>query len=303
MSAPSPGHAPEMTPSSIAGAEARHPAPALVRRRDEIRAARSKLREPVGLVPTMGALHAGHDSLVRAAREECASVIATIFVNPAQFAPGEDFARYPRNEAADLERLAALGVDLVFAPSIEEMYPRGFATQVDPGPLGNVLEGVARPGHFRGVATVVAILLDLAAPQRAYFGQKDGQQAIVVRRVARDLALPVDIRVLPTVREPDGLAVSSRNVYLSKDERAAAPVLYRALTAVADACEGGERNAETLRRLMTNTVSSEPLARLEYASVADVDELAELDTVDRPALASLAVRFPSTRLIDCLVLD
>jgi pantoate--beta-alanine ligase len=267
-----------------------------------VRAARRTLREPVGLVPTMGALHAGHDSLVRSARDECASVITSIFVNPAQFGPEEDFERYPRDERADLERLAGLGVDLVFAPPAEEIYPAGFTTQLDPGAPGEVLEGAARPGHFRGVATVVAILFELAAPQRAYFGQKDGQQAIVIRRLVRDLALPVEIRVCPTVREPDGLAISSRNAYLSAEERAAAPVLLRALSAVSDAYEAGERNGEWLRRLMSRTVAAEPLAQLEYASVADVEELAELDAVDRPALASLAVRFPSTRLIDCLPL-
>lgn len=250
----------------------------------------------------MGALHAGHDSLVRRARDECASVITSIFVNPTQFAPGEDFERYPRDEPADLRRLYELGVDLVFVPSVPEMYPDGFSTSVDPGHVGEVLEGAVRPGHFRGVATVVAILLELAKPQRAYFGQKDGQQAIVIRRVVRDLGLPVDIRVCPTVREPDGLAISSRNAYLSAEERAAATVLSRALNAVNDAYESGERNAEWLRRLMTRTVAAESLAQLDYASVADVEELEELDVVDGPALASLAVRFPSARLIDCLPL-
>jgi pantoate--beta-alanine ligase len=273
-----------------------------VRTRDELRAARARLPEPVGLVPTMGALHAGHDSLVRAARQESASVIATIFVNPTQFGPGEDFDRYPRDEAADLERLTTFGVDLVFAPSVETVYPRGFSTTVDPGPLGEILEGAVRPGHFRGVSTVVTILLQLAAPQRAYFGQKDGQQAIVVRRVVRDLGLPVEIRVMPTVREPDGLAVSSRNVYLSPTERAAAPVLHRALSDAAEAYEAGERSAESMRRLMRRAVESEPLAQLDYVSVADADDLGELDVVDRPALVSLAVRFGSTRLIDCLPL-
>jgi pantoate--beta-alanine ligase len=274
----------------------------VVRGRDQLRAARASLREPVGLVPTMGSLHPGHDSLVRAARAEAASVIATIFVNPTQFGPGEDFERYPRDEAADLHRLAELGVDLVFIPPVDEVYPPGFTTRVDPGRLGTVLEGAARPGHFTGVATVVAILLDLATPQRAYFGQKDGQQAIVVRRMIRDLALPVEMRVLPTVREPDGLAVSSRNVYLSAAERDAAPVLYRALSAVGAAYEAGERSSEPLREVMTRTVASEPLAQLDYASVVEIEELTELHVIDRPVLASLAVRFGSTRLIDCLPL-
>jgi pantoate--beta-alanine ligase len=293
-----------MTIPTLAGPGSERDAapPRVVRSRADLRAARASLREPVGLVPTMGALHAGHDSLVRRARDECASVITSIFVNPTQFGPGEDLARYPRDEAADLRRLAELGVDLVFAPSVPEIYPEGFSTRVDPGPLGEVLEGAARPGHFRGVATVVSILLELAAPQRAYFGQKDGQQAIVIRRVVQDLGLPVDIRVCPTVRETDGLAISSRNAYLSAEERAAATVLSRALNAVSDAYESGERNAVWLRRLMTRTVAAESLAQLDYASVADVEELAEVDVVDRPALVSLAVRFPSVRLIDCLPL-
>jgi pantoate--beta-alanine ligase len=293
-----------MTIPSITGAGAERGAAGLrvVRTRAELRAARPSLREPVALVPTMGALHAGHDSLVRRARDECASVITSIFVNPTQFGPGEDFERYPRDEAADLRRLAELGVDLVFAPSVPEMYPDGFSTRVDPGHVGEVLEGAARPGHFRGVATVVAILFELADAQRAYFGQKDGQQAIVIRRVVRDLGLHVEVRVCPTVRESDGLAISSRNAYLSVEERAAAAVLSRALNAVSDAYESGERNAEWLRRLMTRTVAAESLAQLDYASVADVEELAELDVVDGPALASLAVRFPSVRLIDCLPL-
>jgi pantoate--beta-alanine ligase len=239
---------------------------------------------------------------VRRARDECASVITSIFVNPTQFGPGEDFERYPRDEAADLRRLCELGVDLVFVPSVPEMYPDAFSTGVDPGHVGEVLEGAVRPGHFRGVATVVAILLELADPQRAYFGQKDGQQAIVILRVVRDLGLPVDVRVCPTVRESDGLAISSRNAYLSAEERAAATVLNRALNAVGDAYESGERNAEWLRRLMTRTVAAESLAQLDYASVADVEELAELEVVDRPALVSLAVRFPSVRLLDCLPL-
>jgi pantoate--beta-alanine ligase len=292
------------SPTTAATPSAERPLepPRVVRTRAQMRTARRSLREPVGLVPTMGALHAGHDSLVRRARDESASVITSIFVNPTQFGPGEDFERYPRDERGDLERLAGLGVDLVFAPPVDEIYPAGFTTRVDPGPLGEVLEGAARPGHFRGVATVVAILFELAAPQRAYFGQKDGQQAIVIRRMVHDLALPVDIRVCPTIREADGLAISSRNSYLSAEERAAAPVLHRALSAVSDAYDAGERSAEWLRRLMTRTVAEQPLARLEYASVGDMDELAELDVVDGPALASLAVRFPSTRLIDCLPL-
>ena len=274
----------------------------VVRTRAELRDARDALRGPVGFVPTMGALHAGHDSLVRRARDESASVIASIFVNPRQFGPGEDFERYPRDESADLSRFASLGADLVFVPPVEEVYPSGFGTTIDPGPVGEVLEGRVRPGHFRGVATVVTILFALVRPDVAYFGQKDGQQTVVIRRLVRDLALPVELRVCPTVREPDGLALSSRNAYLTPDERAAAPVLHRALSRVDEAYRAGERSGDRLRELMTSTVAGEQLASVEYVSVADRDDLHELDSVDRPALASLAVRFPSTRLIDSLPL-
>jgi pantoate--beta-alanine ligase len=274
----------------------------VVRTRAEIRSARARLPEPVGFVPTMGALHAGHDSLVRRAREESASVVASIFVNPRQFGPGEDYERYPRDEASDVQRLAGLGVDLVFAPSVDEIYPRGFATSVDVGRLGEVLEGASRPGHFRGVATVVSVLFGLVRPQVAYFGQKDGQQTVVVRRIASDLGLSVEIRVCPTVRETDGLAVSSRNVYLTPEQRAAAPVLYRALREAERAYSNGEREADALRSLIARTVGLERDARLDYASVADLETLEELSTVDRPALASLAVRFGPTRLIDCVLL-
>lgn len=274
----------------------------VVRDRAAVRAARQRLQAPVGFVATMGALHAGHDSLVRRARQECASVIASLFVNPMQFGQGEDFERYPRDEPADLARLRDLGVDVVFAPSVEAVYPPGFSTFVDVGPLGQVLEGAVRPGHFRGVATVVAILFGLVRPDRAYFGQKDGQQTVVVRRLVTDLALGVEIVVCPTVREGDGLAVSSRNAYLTADERAAAPVLYRALCAAEQAYHAGERDAERLRELMQATLAAERLARTEYVSVADPETLLELGRVDGAALASLAVRFPSTRLIDCLPL-
>ena len=275
----------------------------VVRDRAALRAARDGLREPVALVPTLGALHAGHDSLLDRARRESASVAASIFVNPTQFGPGEDFDRYPRDEAADLDRLRERGVDLVFVPPVEEVYPRGFSTFVDPGPLGEVLEGAERPGHFRGVATVVTILLALFRPQRAYFGQKDGQQTIVVRRLVRDLGLPVEICVCPTVREPDGLAVSSRNRFLSSEERESAPVLFRALRDVDEAFRAGERDGYRLRELMRARLRAEPRGQPDYVSVADTETLQELDRVDRPALASLAVRFPSARLIDCLPLD
>ncbi|HET7677145.1 MAG TPA: pantoate--beta-alanine ligase [Candidatus Limnocylindrales bacterium] len=275
----------------------------VVRSRAEVRRARAALPSPVGLVPTMGALHAGHASLLARARRECAAVVASLFVNPTQFGPHEDFARYPRDEAADLERFEAEGVDVVFVPPVEEVYPPGASTSVEVGRLGEVLEGAARPGHFRGVATVVTVLLMLTAPQRAYFGQKDGQQTVVVRRLVRDLGLPVEVIVGATVRDADGLALSSRNAYLSPEERRAAPVLYRALEAAREAHAAGERDGEQLRQLMRATVTAEPLARLDYASAADLESLEELAVLDRPALLSLAVRFPSARLIDCLVLS
>ena len=267
--------------------------------RASLAAARATLAFPVGLVPTMGALHAGHLALIERARRECASVVVSIFVNPTQFGPGEDYERYPRTLEADLEACGTSGVDLVFAPGVATMYPPGHTTSVNPGAPGTVLEGAARPGHFRGVATVVTILFDLVRPDLAYFGQKDGQQAIVVDRVVRDLGMPVGLVVVPTVRDPDGLALSSRNAYLAPTERASAPVLHRALRAAAEAFERGERDAGRLRSLMGEVLAGEPLARPDYVSVADRATLEELATVDGPALLSLAVRFPSARLIDC----
>jgi pantoate--beta-alanine ligase len=274
----------------------------VVRDRAALAVARVRLPGPIGLVPTMGALHGGHRALIDRARSENEAVVATIFVNPTQFARGEDLARYPRDEPGDLAALEEAGVDLAFVPPVEAIYPEGFATRVDPGPLGSVLEGAARPGHFAGVATVVTILLDLVRPDRSYFGQKDGQQAVIVRRLAHDLALPGEVVVVPTVREPDGLAMSSRNRYLSDDERAAAPALFEALSAASEAYGRGERDADRLRALMSERLAREPLASPDYVSVADAASLEELDRVDRPALASVAVRFASARLIDCLPL-
>jgi pantoate--beta-alanine ligase len=275
----------------------------VVRERAALLAARQTLPEPVGLVPTMGALHAGHRSLLDHARADNKSVVASIFVNPTQFGPLEDYERYPRDEPADLEVMRAAGVDVVFAPEVEEMYPNGYGTRVEVGPLGDILEGAIRPGHFGGVATVVTILLSLIRPTRAYFGQKDGQQAIIIRRLVRDLGLPVEIVVVPTVRESDGLALSSRNRYLPPAERDAAPVLYRALMAAEEAYAAGERDARRLRELMHRELEAEPLVSADYVSIADAENLAELERIEGPALASLAVRFPSARLIDSLLLD
>jgi pantoate--beta-alanine ligase len=275
----------------------------VVRTVAELRKARAALPGPVGFVPTLGALHEGHASLVNTARGESASVVASVFVNPTQFGPNEDFTRYPRDESADLAMLESLGVDLAFLPSVDEMYPSGATTFVDVGRLGEVLEGAARPGHFRGVATVVTKLFSMVQPERAYFGQKDGQQSVIVKRLVRDLALPVEIVVCPTVREPDGLARASRNRYLTPEERAQAPALYRALQAAMSAAADGERSADKLRALMLEALAPATLGKPGYVSIADAETLEELSALDRPALASLAVRFPSARLIDCQPLD
>lgn len=268
----------------------------------ELRLARRELAEPVGLVPTMGYLHAGHASLVERARAENASVIVTIFVNPSQFDRADDLAAYPRDLERDLQLLAQLGVDLVFAPPAGEMYPDGFQTHVEVAQVSRPLEGAQRPGHFRGVATVVAKLFNLAQAQRAYFGQKDAQQVRVIQQMAADLNLPLEIVACPTRREADGLAMSSRNSYLTPEQRAAAPVLYRSLQAAEAAYQAGQRDTSILRQVMLDVLAAEPLARVEYVSVADALTLAELDQVAGPALCSLAVHVGRARLIDNLPL-
>jgi pantoate--beta-alanine ligase len=270
----------------------------VLRTRAELRAALADAPRPVGLVTTMGWLHEGHRELMRTARAENATTVVTIFVNPRQFNEASDYTQYPRNEAQDLAICESEGIDLVFAPDVPEVYPEGFDTTVSVGAVARPLEGAARPGHFDGVATVVAILFGLVGADRAYFGQKDAQQVMVIRQMARDLAIGTEVVTLPTVREPDGLAMSSRNVHLSPEERSAATVLRRALVAARDAWAGGERSAEALRSVMRRVLAEEPLADAEYVSVADGRTLAELDTIDGPALASMAVRFGSTRLID-----
>ncbi len=248
----------------------------------------------------MGWLHEGHRSLMQRARQDNPTTIVTIFVNPRQFNEAADYQRYPRNEARDLAICADEGIDLVFAPDVDEVYPPGFDTTVSVGAIARPLEGAARPGHFDGVATVVAILFNVVGAERAYFGQKDAQQVMVIRQMARDLAIPTEVIACPTVREADGLALSSRNVHLSAEERAAAPVLRRALLAGRARWEAGERSAEALRESMQAELAKEPLASPSYVSVADGATLAELDRVPdgRPALLSLAVRFGATRLID-----
>ena len=275
----------------------------VIRTAREMAAACRDATRPLGLVPTMGALHEGHLSLVRQARGENETLAATIFVNPAQFGATEDLSTYPRPLEDDLAALLGENADLVYVPPVEEVYPPGFDTWVDVPGLGDRLEGAHRPGHFRGVATVVAKLFGLIRPDRAYFGQKDGQQTVVIRRLARDLDLGVDVVVGPTAREPDGLALSSRNVYLSDEERNAAPVVYRSLCEARRLWEGGVRDGDMLRIEARKVLDAEPrVARIDYVSVADVETLEELDAVDGRAMVSVAVKIGRPRLIDNIVL-
>jgi pantoate--beta-alanine ligase len=267
----------------------------------EMRAARAGLPD-LGLVPTMGYLHAGHLSLVARASAECAAVAASIFVNPTQFGPNEDLSRYPRDMPRDLAQLEAAGVDLVFAPEPAEMYPPGFDIRIEVGGVTDVLEGAVRPGHFAGVATVVAKLFNIVQPTRAYFGQKDAQQCVVIRKLVHDLNMPVEVIVEPTVREADGLALSSRNSYLTPEQRAAAPVIFRALSEAKRSFEAGERDAEALRAVTRRTIAADPQMQIDYVSAADPDTLRELEMLGERALISVAVRLGGTRLIDNLVL-
>jgi len=257
----------------------------------------------IGFVPTMGALHAGHLSLVQAARARCDVVVVSVFVNPAQFGPQEDFASYPRDLAHDSALLDEFTVDYVFAPTVEDIYPKGFATYVTVEGLSDALEGAARPGHFRGVTTVVALLLNIVRPDFAFFGQKDAQQAIVIRQMVRDLAFDSEVVVLPTARAQSGLALSSRNDYLDDEQRSAATVLYRSLSRAAAEYDNGERNPARLIEAVKSTVATEPLARLDYVSINDAETLDQLDELgDRPALISMAAFIGKTRLIDNVVL-
>ncbi len=270
----------------------------VVRTRAQLRAVLAVTPRPIGLVPTMGWLHAGHVSLVERARAESETVVMSVFVNPRQFGETADFETYPRNEARDLARAEAAGVDIVFAPAADEVFPPGFDTLVSVGAIARVLEGAARPGHFDGVATVVAILFALVGAERAYFGLKDYQQVQVISRMALDLALPTEVVPCDTVREPDGLAMSSRNARLTGAGRAAAPVIHRALLAGADRVREGERDAATVRAAVRDVLASEPAVTIEYISVADPDSLGELGAVAGRALLSLAARIDGVRLID-----
>ena len=263
------------------------------------RDAAARDERPLGLVPTMGALHAGHHSLLDRARSDNSTVAGSIFVNPAQFGTTEDFSEYPRDRARDLAMMEETGVDLLFTPSVEEMYPEGFDTSIDVGRIAKRLEGEHRPGHFLGVATVVCKLLTIARPDRAYFGQKDAQQSLVIKRLNVDLNLGAQIVVCPTIREADGLALSSRNKYLGQKEREAATVLYRLLQLAEDL---GTSDAREIRRRMHDLIDTEPLATADYVSVADAETLEELDVVDRLALVSLAAYFGETRLIDNILI-
>lgn len=269
----------------------------------ELKSSRSSWAHPVGLVPTMGYLHRGHVELVRRAREESATVVVSIFVNPTQFGPNEDFGRYPRAFERDCDMLREAGTDVVFAPTPTEMYPPGFSSWVQVEDVTAPLEGASRPNHFRGVATVCNKLFNIVDPERAYFGQKDAQQVAVIRRMVRDLDMNLEMVVVPTVRESDGLAMSSRNAYLNVEERATAPVLYRALVTAREMRRDGCRDAAALIRRMSDVIGAEPLAKLDYAAVVDPVSFREVESLDSPGLAVLAVRLGPTRLIDNMMLQ
>lgn len=260
------------------------------------------LPEPVGLVPTMGYLHKGHISLVEQANQENRSVVVSIYVNPTQFGPSEDLAAYPRDLPRDLAMLETAGTDIVFIPSDKEMYPAGYDTWIEVDKLTKRLEGASRPTHFRGVTTVVAKLFNIVAPAAAYFGQKDAQQALVIKKMAADLNMNVRVVICPTVRESDGLAMSSRNVYLNPEQRKGAVVLYRSLLVAKDLFAIGERNAAVIMEQMVLAIQQEPLANIDYISIADPETLAELKTIKERTLVSMAVRFGKTRLIDNIML-
>ena len=276
----------------------------VIRSKDDMRQACRESPRPLGLVPTMGALHDGHLSLVDQARADSATVAVSIFVNPTQFGEGEDFAMYPRDLDGDLDLLDQRGVDLAFVPEIGDIYPPGFDTWVDVGPIADRLEGAARPGHFRGVATVVAKLFGIVQPDRAYFGQKDGQQTVVVRRLVRDLDMGLEVVVMPTVREPDGLAMSSRNVRLDPEQRRAAATVFRALSAGQDQWSQGETDAALITGAVKKTLAVEPLlGAVDYVSLADTATLDELDRPQAGAMLSTAVHLGPIRLIDNVILQ
>src|SRR5882762_1526559 len=279
----------------------------IINRRKRMMSVARRLRREenrtIGFVPTMGALHEGHLSLIHEARAMCDVVVVSVFVNPAQFSPAEDFDAYPRDLTRDAALLAEYNVDYVFAPTVAEIYPPGFSTYVTVEGVSDELEGASRPGHFRGVTTVVAILFNVVKPDFAFFGQKDAQQAVLIKRMVRDLAFNTEIVVLPIVRDASGLAMSSRNNYLDDEQRRAATVLHRALSKASEAYEEGERSATRLTELVRAAIEKEPLARIDYVSVNDAETLEQLDKIDeRPVLVSLAVFIGNSRLIDNVVL-
>ena len=270
---------------------------------DDLWTTRLSFNGTVGLVPTMGFLHEGHLSLIRRAREECDHVVVSIFINPTQFGKNEDLSKYPRDIERDLKLIEPLGTDLVWMPTAEIMYPKGYQTWVEVEAITSPLEGTMRPGHFKGVTTVVAKLFNGVQPHKAYFGQKDAQQVAVIRQMTRDLNFPIEIVVCPTTREADGLAMSSRNVYLDPEQRKAATVLFRSLSAAKELYESSERDAGKIRGKMKEVLASEPLADPQYVSCADYDTLEELDEIKGEALLSMAVFIGKTRLIDNFVLE
>jgi pantoate--beta-alanine ligase len=281
----------------------------IINRRQRMASVARKLRreedKTIGLVPTMGALHEGHLSLVREARRMCDVVVVSVFVNPTQFGPSEDFERYPRDLTGDTTKLSDYNVDYIFAPHADEMYPKGFATYVNVEGLSETMEGAARPGHFRGVATVLTVLFNTVRPDFAFFGQKDAQQTLVVRRLVRDLAFDIEVVVLPTVREQSGLALSSRNAYLTDEQRAAASILYKALSQAKEVYMEGERNPKRMAEVVRSRVEAEPLTRIEYVGVVDAETMEKFDRIpeDRAVLIALAARVGRTRLIDNLVIQ
>jgi pantoate--beta-alanine ligase len=280
----------------------------IINRRQRMSSVARKIRreqdKTVGLVPTMGALHEGHLSLVREARRMCDVVVVSVFVNPTQFGPGEDFEHYPRDLTKDTALLTDYNVDYIFAPTVEEIYPKGFSTYVNVEGVSEQLEGASRPGHFRGVATVVTILLNTIRPDFAFFGQKDAQQALIIRRLVKDLAFDAEIVILPIVREDSGLAISSRNLYLTPDEQNSATVIHKALVQAKTTFKEGERNAHRIMDVVRNTIEAEPRARLDYVTVADAETLEKVDRIDeRPTLIAVAAYVGKTRLIDNTILN
>jgi pantoate--beta-alanine ligase len=280
----------------------------IINRRQRMSSVARKIRREqdrtIGLVPTMGALHEGHLSLVREARRMCDVVVVSVFVNPAQFGPGEDFERYPRDLTQDTALLTDYNVDYIFAPPVDEIYSKNFSTYVNVEGVSEQLEGTSRPGHFRGVATVVTVLLNLVRPDFAFFGQKDAQQAIVIKRLARDLAFDTEIIILPTVREDSGLAISSRNLYLKAEEQQAATVIHQALKRAKTAYKEGEHNGAKVAEIIRSTIEAEPRARIDYVSITDAETLEKLDKLDeRPILIAVAAYIGKTRLIDNTVLN